>query len=217
MSQPDRSAAEAMDRMYRHQRHIYDLTRRLFLFGRDRVLARLQPPSGGSVLEIGCGTARNLVRAARLYPRATFYGIDVSREMLATARASVERAGLADRIRLAEADAASFEPGPSLGRDGFDRVLLSFALSMMPPWRAALAHAVACVAPGGELHIVDFGQLEGFPPSARRLLFAWLGRFGVVPEPQLAAELQRLADAGRLSLEYEQLYRGYVHAATLRR
>ena len=48
--------AEHMNRMYRHQRHIYDLTRRYYLLGRDRLLAGLEPPEGGSMLEIGCGT-----------------------------------------------------------------------------------------------------------------------------------------------------------------
>ena len=28
-------AAALMDRMYRHQRHIYDLTRKFYLLGRD--------------------------------------------------------------------------------------------------------------------------------------------------------------------------------------
>ena len=29
--------AEQMDRMYRYQRHIYDLTRKYYLLGRDRI------------------------------------------------------------------------------------------------------------------------------------------------------------------------------------
>ena len=32
-----RDAAAAMDRMYRNQRHIYDLTRQFYLVGRDRL------------------------------------------------------------------------------------------------------------------------------------------------------------------------------------
>ena len=84
-------SAAAMDAIYRRQRFIYDLTRRPYLFGRDQMLAELEPPPGGSVLEIGCGTARNLLCAARLYPDAEFFGIDVSEQMLKTARASIDR------------------------------------------------------------------------------------------------------------------------------
>ena len=103
------SAAGAMDRMYRRQRHIYDLTRKFYLLGRDELIEGLRPPQGAAVLEIACGTGRNLIRAARLYPDARFFGLDVSEEMLATARQNVAAAGFSGRIRLAAADAADFE------------------------------------------------------------------------------------------------------------
>ena len=88
-----------MDAIYRGQRHIYDLTRKYYLLGRDRLIAEMAPPNGGTVLELGCGTGRNMILAARKYTDARFYGIDISEEMLITARASVEKAGLAARIQ----------------------------------------------------------------------------------------------------------------------
>ena len=51
-----------MNRIYRCQHHIYDLTRKYYLLGRDRLLAGLRPHAGDAVLEIGCGTGRNLAR-----------------------------------------------------------------------------------------------------------------------------------------------------------
>ncbi len=60
---------ELMDRVYRHQRHVYDLTRKHYLLGRDHLIDRLEPPAGGHVLELGCGTGRNLIAAAKRYPR----------------------------------------------------------------------------------------------------------------------------------------------------
>ena len=57
-----------MDRVYRHQRYIYDLTRKYYLFGRDRLIRELDLKPGERLVEIGCGTARNLVRIARRYP-----------------------------------------------------------------------------------------------------------------------------------------------------
>ena len=60
----------SMERMYRLQRHIYDVTRAYYLLGRDQLIARLSPPEGGSVLEIGCGTGRNLVQASIAIPPA---------------------------------------------------------------------------------------------------------------------------------------------------
>ena len=49
-----------MDGVYRYQRHIYDLTRKYYLLGRDRLIADLAVPDGGTVLEIGCGTGRRV-------------------------------------------------------------------------------------------------------------------------------------------------------------
>ena len=61
----DAAAAALMDRIYHRQRRYYDFTRKYYLLGRDRLIEGLAPPPGGRVLEIGCGTARNLVAAAR--------------------------------------------------------------------------------------------------------------------------------------------------------
>ena len=79
-------AAALMDRMYRRQRHIYDLSRKFYLLGRNEAIARLRPAPGDKVLEIACGTGRNLVILAQAYPGARLFGLDVSREMLATRR-----------------------------------------------------------------------------------------------------------------------------------
>ena len=54
--------AAAMDRMYRLTRHIYDITRRYYLLGRDRLLERVVTASDSATLEVGCGTARNLIQ-----------------------------------------------------------------------------------------------------------------------------------------------------------
>jgi S-adenosylmethionine-diacylgycerolhomoserine-N-methlytransferase len=202
-------AAALMDRIYRHQRHIYDASRKFYLLGRDELITKLSPPIGGSVLEIGCGTGRNLVKLARAYPRARFHGLDISAEMLETARQSLRRSGLGDRIRLAQADATQFDPLGLFGRAGFDRILISYALSMIPPWRQALAEAARHLAPGGSLHIVDFGDQAGLPKPFRHALNRWLALFHVAPRLTLPEELTGLSASLGLRARSESRFRGY--------
>src|SRR6202011_5439641 len=115
---PD-EATSRMNRMYRRQRHIYDGTRRYYLLGRDQLIAGLKPAPGATVLEIGCGTSRNLILAARQYPDAKFFGIDVSTEMLTSALSAITRHGLNGRVRLAHGDATAFDPQPIFGIAAF--------------------------------------------------------------------------------------------------
>src|SRR3546814_6356021 len=93
-----------MDSIYRRQRHIYDLSRKFYLLGRDGLIADLAPPPGGAVLEIGCGTGRNLIAVGKAWPEARLYGVDISAAMLETARKAVTKAGMADRVVLAQGD-----------------------------------------------------------------------------------------------------------------
>ena len=205
-----------MDAIYRGQRHVYDATRKYYLLGRDKLIEDLAPPPGGKVVELGCGTARNLIWAARRWPDATFHGVDISAEMLTTAQAAVTRAGLTDRIVLHQGDAAGFAPA-LLGLDRVERVFMSYTISMIPEWRRAIAAGAAALAPGGRLEIVDFGQQERLPDLWRTLLFAWLARFSVTPRADLPGTLRVIADAGNLHPAFTPLLRGYAWRGTLTR
>jgi S-adenosylmethionine-diacylgycerolhomoserine-N-methlytransferase len=206
----DAAHGAVMDDVYGVQRHIYDLTRKYYLLGRDRLIRDLDPPPGGSVLEIGCGTGRNLVAIGRRYPDVKLYGVDISRAMLDTAARAVARAGLAERAQVALGDAARFDAAALFGRGQFDRVVISYALSMIPDWEGALSEAARCIAPGGRLDIVDFGMQRGLPPLWRRALFAWLAKFHVTPRAELDAALARLAEATGSAGHCRSLYRGYA-------
>ncbi|MEO0865827.1 MAG: class I SAM-dependent methyltransferase, partial [Pseudomonadota bacterium] len=41
------------------------------------------------MLELGCGTGRNLAQVGRRWPRAALFGLDISQEMLVAARAKL--------------------------------------------------------------------------------------------------------------------------------
>jgi len=204
--------AALMDSTYRYQRLIYDITRRYYLLGRDRLVAELAVPRGGRVLEIACGTGRNLARIGKTYPDCALFGLDISQEMLRSAQAK-----LGERARLALADACDFDGAQLFGAGGFDRVVLSYSLSMIPDWDRALRLAAAQLRPGGELHIVDFGDQSGLPRWFRGLLHAWLARFHVVPRADLHQRMQALAQEQGLDLRFRPLYLDYAQYGVLSR
>lgn len=206
--------ADRMDAMYRYQRHIYDLTRKYYLLGRDRMISGLAVPDGGTLLEVGCGTGRNLLLARRYYPSASLCGLDISAEMLVSARHNFRRES--DQPMLRVADATRFTPA-DFGTAAFDRVMISYALSMIPDWEAAIDRALAVLGPAGSLHIVDFGQQERLPKFARKVLHAWLNRFHVTPRADLREALEKHARQNGFHLTFESLWRGYAWHAVLSR
>lgn len=209
--------AAQMDRTYAFQRHIYDLTRKYYLLGRDRLIQQLSVPDGGHALEIGCGTARNLVRAARRYPLAHFHGLDISDEMLRSAHKALCQAGLAERVSLSRGDAETFDSTALFSRDSFDRIFFSYTLSMIPGWERALAHSCTLLAPGGELHVIDFGQQKHLPGWCSVALKAWLARFHVTPRTEMFDIAADLAARHGFTMQSHSLYRDYARAVTLKK
>ena len=208
-------ATDRMNRMYRWQRHIYDGTRRYYLLGRDQLIENMQATAGASVLEIGCGTGRNLVQAAKLFPAINLFGIDVSTEMLTSAIGSISRRGLRSRIRVAHGDATAFDPQLLFGVPAFDDVMISYSLSMIPDWSRVIDSALRCLKPAGRLHIVDFGRQERLPGVARRLLLRWLKLFDVAPREDLERVLRNIAKTSGADLVFERPFRGYAQYAVL--
>ena len=213
----DTGHAGHMDTIYKTQRHFYDLTRKYYLLGRDALIRDLAPPAGGSVLEIGCGTGRNLIAAAKKWPDAHYYGIDISEAMLETARANVAKAGLADRITLAQGDATAFDSVALFGVAAFDRIFQSYTLSMIPDWKGALREGAGKLAPGGRHDIVDFGQQERLPGAFKAVLFAWLAQFDVTPRSDLKGAACSVARDTGLTASFASLRNGYAWSARLSR
>jgi S-adenosylmethionine-diacylgycerolhomoserine-N-methlytransferase len=205
-----------MDRMYRHQRHVYDLTRKFYLLGRDAMLDDLPCAPGARICELGCGTGRNLIHLARRQPGVSLYGIDVSSEMLATARSKLRRADLQSRVELAESSVDGLDPRRLFGVDRFDVAYFSYVLSMLPDWRRAVERARALLRPGGTLAIVDFADQSAASALRRRALLAWLALFDVHPRPEIEAELKELARALDHRARHVSVARGYAYRLMFR-
>jgi len=208
---------ERMDRMYGPQKWIYDLTRAYYLLGRDQLLQAMEPRPGAVIVDVGCGTGRNLAVLAELYPDVRLIGIEPANPMLQVARQKLARRGLADHVELLQGVA---EDVPAMVNRGQiphpGHILFSYSLSIMTEPAAAVRAALDALAPGGRLEIVDFGPMTRLPGSARRLMAAWLAKFSVHHRPEIAQELSSLESSGRGKLELTRRFGGYAELMRFR-
>jgi len=205
-----RTQKELMDYIYRYQRHFYDPSRRLFLFGRDRMLDLLDLEGDERVLEIGCGTARNLIRLTRRHPSLRLYGIDASEEMLKTARRKARN----HQIELFYTLAEEFDYDKYTS---FDVVFFSYSLSMIPEWKRVLEGALANLRKGGALYIVDFWDQRELPVWFGYILRQWLSLFHVKFEPELLEYLQQLDLNKEITLQIISVYKRYSYIAVAKK
>lgn len=208
--------------MYRVTRHVYDVTRRYYLLGRDRLLERVVTARNTATLEVGCGTARNLIKLARRPIPGHLYGLDASHEMLETAATSIEKTGLGreggERIVLRQGLAEQLDAQRMFGRDEpFDTIFFSYCLSMIPTWPGAIDAAMANLRSGGHLLIVDFWDQKDLPGVFAAGLKRWLAMFHVHYRPEVHDAIVDLGTSGRGEVEFESVARRYAYIASIQK
>lgn len=210
-------ASQKMDRLYRYQRYFYDLTRKYYLLGRDRLLKEMKISGGENILEVGCGTARNLIILAEKYPNAHFFGLDASVEMLKTAGAKIDRRQIKNITLVnALADEFSFDKTFDLP-EKFDAIFFSYAVTIIPTWREAIVHALENIKSKKSLYIVDFYDQRDLPVWFQKLLDFWLRQFHVKYPKELVAFLEGLEKQSAGELTVTSLYKSYSLIAEFRK
>ncbi len=185
---PEKSASSPLEGYYRLHSKIYDATRWSFLFGRTAILreaAAVATPK--RILEVGCGTGKNLVNLCRMFPDAEVTGVDLSEAMLGVARGKTESFGPRIRLQHAAYGSAFQSEAPS------DLILFSYALTMFNPgFEEAIAAAHRDLAPGGHIAVVDFHD------TRFRFFERWMGvnhvRMNGQLRPLLAAQFEARID-----------------------
>jgi S-adenosylmethionine-diacylgycerolhomoserine-N-methlytransferase len=194
---PDPHGLLPLERFYAFHARIYDFTRPFLLFGRGRLLERLEVGPGQLVLDVGCGTGHSFARLADA--GAEVVGIEPSRPMRVRAQARIARLGLGRQVRL--------DPRPYGSHTEHEgraaRVLFSYSLTMMPAWERLLERAALDLAPGGRIGVVDF-------LDARGPLRAGLLRSHVELGPERLAGLSRRFPAHRLEFRWSGLWRHFL-------
>jgi len=207
-SEPGARERASIEGYYRLHSKIYDATRWTFLFGRNAILREIAGVTTPKrILEVGCGTGKNLVSLCRAFPQAEVTGVDLSETMLDLSRRKTRSFG--SRVRLIRgAYGAGFDGGGGGdGRDDgvpYDLILFSYALSMFNPgFEEAIATAHRDLAEGGHIAVVDFHDTR-FPIFA-----SWMGVNHVRMDGQLHPLLMErfTARAGRLRGAYGFVWR----------
>jgi ubiquinone/menaquinone biosynthesis C-methylase UbiE/DNA-binding transcriptional ArsR family regulator len=152
LAQIKQEHAEAAGRYFAANAEAWDTIRALHV-AEDAVEAAIMDAVGtkrlNSLLDLGTGSGRILELLSSLYDRAI--GIDTSTDMLAVARANLDRAGVAHaQVRLGD---IYHLPLP---RDSFDLVTIHQVLHYLADPERAIAEAARVLRPGGRLLIVDF-------------------------------------------------------------
>jgi len=151
----------------------------------EQALLDALPPRMGALLDVGTGTGRLLELAA---PQADHVlGVDMSRDMLALARARLAERGLADRAAVRQADMYRLPFADA----AFDAVAMQMVLHYAEDPAAALAEAARVLRPGGTLLIADLAphdqaallakQAHRWPGFDDAQIAGWLGAAGCAP------------------------------------
>lgn len=147
------AVSQEVQHYYRFHAPFYDVTRWSFLFGRDSILNMIPDlPLQPRILEIGCGTGRNIERLQYRFPDARMTGIDLSPEMLNKAKKRLHKSTQV-KLKLGRYQAGSFNS------DSFDLILLSYSLTMAGPQTDIFVQLIQKdLKPGGTIAVVDFDR-----------------------------------------------------------
>ena len=130
------------------------------------VLAR-----GERVLDIGSGAGMDCLVAAQMVgPEGRVTGIDMTREMLAKARANAAEMG-ADNVEFVAAEAESLPFDDA----SFDVVVSNGVIDLIPDKDAVFAEIHRVLVPGGRLQIADVTIQNPVSEEGRRNIDLWTG------------------------------------------
>jgi len=136
------------------------VTAKKILPGLDGLAARLE--SGGTVLEVGCGTGNLLTLLAKSFPAAKVIGVDIDTDSLATARDKIAKAGYDGRVEARQGTVGSAVQPASVDAAVMVEVLHEIAQPVRP---AVVKETASALKPGGWLLIVD----ETYPSTLEEM------------------------------------------------
>lgn len=114
------------------------------------------------------------------------------------------------KIMATHGDAGLFDAENHFMVPGFDRVILSYSLSMIPEWKQALSNALSQVSDRGSLYILDFGDMERWPAITKFIMRKWLTQFCVTLRSDLVDYVRSLSGKHSLKVTATNIAGGYA-------
>lgn len=158
---------------------------------RSKAVNRLELKSGSRVLEVGCGTGRNLAPLLEAVgAEGRVYGVDLSEGMLAEAKELCAKREWRN-VELIRADAGDY-----VLPEAVDGVIFSLSYAVIPHHRNALRHAWKQLRQGGYLVIMDAKLPSGILGKLLYPFVMWASRLTVLGNPDVRPwdELRELTD-----------------------
>ena len=170
--------------------------------GNPTALAELK--AGEVVLDLGSGGGIDvLLSAARVGPTGRAYGLDMTDEMLALARANAETAG-ATNVEFLKGDIEHI-PLPDAS---VDVIISNCVINLAADKASVLREAFRVLKPGGRFAVSDIVVRGELPAEVRRSLELWAGCVAGALEEAQFETLLRAAGFESPSIEPTRVYRG---------
>ncbi|PLX30216.1 MAG: SAM-dependent methyltransferase [Alphaproteobacteria bacterium] len=181
-----------MNSIYKFQSPFYNLTRKFYLLGRDFLLKQIAKDHPRSILEVGCGTGRNLFKLNKFMHEATpvplLVGCDICDSLLY--QAEVRKRFSDTHLHFICEAAENFDAEKNYFPK-FEAAFCSYSLSMIPDTEGALKAIWNNLANNGSLYIIDFHDFKGLPLMIRKLHDHWLNFFHVSYREQTFEKLEK--------------------------
>jgi ubiquinone/menaquinone biosynthesis C-methylase UbiE len=174
--------------------------------GNPTAMAELR--AGETVLDLGSGGGIDvLLSARRVGPAGTAYGLDMTDEMLALARANQAKAGIGNVHWLK----GHIEAIP-LPAESVDVVLSNCVINLSPDKPQVLRETARVLKPGGRLAVSDVVADPDMDEATRADVAEYVGCIaGALTREEYA---RHLADAGLVDIEITETHRVHAQAGS---
>jgi arsenite methyltransferase len=169
--------------------------------GNPTALAELKP--GETVLDLGSGGGIDvLLSARRVSPGGKAYGLDMTDEMLALARANQQKAG-ADNVEFLKGEIENI-PLP----DGsVDVIISNCVINLSADKDRVLREAFRVLRPGGRFAVSDVVTRGEVNPRIRGSMLLWVGCVAGALDENEYREKLRVAGFDEIGIEPTRVYR----------